>query len=211
MDVLQIERHLALGGSDNPAEILLMFLFRYGQVQGYANIDSSARTSLSQLMVIESEDGGSADMGGVYQVENCVKVFQACWQRLRTRMNQKTNPSHSLLMHIVDARKLEMKRRECNLKASLITKYTQEHLTSSTISSRNQSREKKIESKSIPSRQLVSTNNRQPLTTDDEAEELLAGYNVTTIKNSKTTSSRSRNKKSRKHESSKQRKRLKKC
>jgi hypothetical protein len=71
-------------------------------------------------MVIETEDGGSADMGGVYQVENCVQVFQACWLRLFRKSKQAINPDHSLLIYIVDAQRLENKRRECTLKASLI-------------------------------------------------------------------------------------------
>jgi hypothetical protein len=188
-----IERHLSLGGSDNPAEVLLMFLFRYGGVQGYPGADPHARTRLTQLMVIESEDGGSADMGGVYQVENCVKVFEACFMRLRQRLNQNINPDHSVLWYVINSTMLEKKRRECCLKASLVTKFKKEPRRSSLEDNSNNPRAM-AEPTLFSNRQLSQSNRqtqpqgkRRPspppepeqLDTDDEAEKLIAGYNST--------------------------------
>jgi hypothetical protein len=195
-----IERHLALGGSDNPAEILLMFLFRYGGVQGYPGVDPHARTRLTQLMVIESEDGGSADMGGVYQAENCVRVFEACFMRLRQRLNQNINPDHSLLMHVINSAILERKRRECCLKASLVTKFKKEPRRSSSsigmedkyinpraMAGPNTNMSSNRQTTQQTNRQTQQQGKRRPspppepeqLDTDDEANALMAGYNST--------------------------------
>jgi hypothetical protein len=185
-----IERHLAIGGSDNPAEILLMFLFRYGGVQGHPSVDPHARTKLTQLMVIESEGGGIADMSGVFQVENCVKVFEACFQRLRQRLNQNVNPDHSLLMHVINSAILERKRRECCLKASLVTKFKKEPRRSSIEDNSNT---RVMAEPALFGHRQTQQNNRQTqqqgkrrpspppepeqLDTDDEANQLMAGYN----------------------------------
>ena len=181
----KIERHLALGGSDDPAEILLMFLFRYGQVPGYSHVAASARTCLTQLMVIESGDGeASADMGGVHQVENCIKVFQACFFRLRDKLSQRTNPDHSILTHIIDARKLELKRRQCCLKASLVAKYKrQNHSSMESKSTQKEGTRKCFENNLMTSSsQYHQEEDVTLLDTDDEAEQLMAGYNVMVAK-----------------------------
>ena len=207
-----IERHLALGGSDSPAEILLMFLFRYGGVQGYPGVDPHARTRLTQLMVIESEDGGSADMGGVYQVENCVKVFEACFLRLRKRLSQNVNPDHSMLWYVINSTILERKRRECCLKASLVTKFKKEPRRSSIEDNSNNPRA--MARPTLFSQDKIPQNNRQTqkqgkrrpspppepeqLDTDDEANQLMAGYNSTRKrKNSKSESQKKNQKPSR--------------
>jgi hypothetical protein len=206
------ERHLALGGSDNPAEILLMFLFRYGGVQGYPGVDPHARTRLTQLMVIESEDGGSADMGGVYQVENCVKVFEACFMRLRQRLNQNVNPDHSLLMHVINSSILERKRRECCLKASLVTKFKKEPRRSSiednssnpramagpTLFSHRQTQQSNRQTQQQGKRRPSPPPEPEQLDTDDEANQLMAGYNSNRKrKNSKPESQKKNRKPSR--------------
>jgi hypothetical protein len=201
----QIERHLALGGSDSPGEVLVMFLFRYGNAAGFNNIHHAARTPLSQLKVIESKDGGVADMGNSFQIGNCVTVFEACWQRLRTKLKQQANPEHSILRFIVDAKDLQNKRRSYSQKASHITRYEPpQHLNQRSnsglpsVASRNNAKLLQQQSSSEPrqSRNLnqgnssgLATRNhskllrqQQPmfeprqLDTDEEAEQIIAGY-----------------------------------
>jgi hypothetical protein len=150
-----------------------MFLFRYGGVGGGKKLDKSTWTPLDQLMVIECRDGGSADMGGVYQIENCVKVFHACWQRLRTKLKQSPNPKHSMLRYVVDANELQVRRRMCSRKASIITRFdgpkhypTQEKTTETALPPAACTRSHEATLPSTPVQ----------LNTDDEAEQLKAGY-----------------------------------
>ena len=167
---LKIERHLALGGRDDPAEVFFMFLFRYGAIPGFASIRSSARTQLSQLMVVESGDGGEADMGGVYQVDNCVKVFQACWVQLRAKVKQSFDPSHSILRFIVDSNDLKTKRRIRTQWASQIYQLSKyRHLSPSTGRSSNLMPSKNNSVKTMPT-------SFARLDTDEEASEILAGF-----------------------------------
>jgi len=109
-----IEQHLALGGDDNPAELLYTFFFRYGAVKhSNPKISSLFRTELSQDMVIETQDGGSIDMKSCFQVENCVTVFGTCWRILHKRLSGNFNHNHSILHFIIDAMKLEIGRSKC--------------------------------------------------------------------------------------------------
>lgn len=205
-NLFQIERHLALGGSDNPGEIFFMFLFRYGHVNGFENIISSARTPLSQLMVIESKDGGSADMGGVFQVENCVRVFQECWRLLRSKLKQKVNPKHSILRFIVEADSLQRKRTLCSKKASLIERFATSSIrkqrlyyqidTKMALLQRNGRDSATDSATRLQSRQPEAANTRADFDTDEEAEQINAGYGVTT--KPKDSSKRKLNKNSKK-------------
>jgi hypothetical protein len=112
-------------------------------------------------------------MGGVYQIENCVKVFHACWQRLRTKLKQSPNPKHSMLRYVVDANELQVRRRMCSRKASIITRFdgpkhypTQEKTTETALPPAACTRSHEATLPSTPVQ----------LNTDDEAEQLKAGY-----------------------------------
>ena len=174
---------------------------------------SSSRTPLTQLMVIKSQDGGLADMGGVFQVENCVKVFQACWRLLRNKLKPQvnSNPNHSILRFIVDANDLQNKRKWCSQKASLIARFNgttttttipKHHLnyqngagsntlhattttTVTTISSRNSIKQQngQLEFRMNHGRAEAEAE-EQYLDTDEEAEQIMAGYNVDVVASS---------------------------
>lgn len=130
-----------MGGSDRPSEVLLTFLFRYGGVvHGHDKIDSLSRTRLTQYMAIECKEGfdgpeasSLVDMGGVYQIDNCVSLFEACWFRLYDsllpnlqRNSTTSNNRRSYLMQIIDGSQLDKDRADCIKKASLWTEHCKE-------------------------------------------------------------------------------------
>ena len=119
--LFQIEKHLEIGGEDDAAEILISFLFRYGSIP-----ETAKRSSYSTLMsplnentIVAVQGNGSvkviADMGSVFQLENCIWLFQACYFILRRKLQKPSNdPSHSLLGYIIDARLLRQQRLDCH-------------------------------------------------------------------------------------------------
>ena len=118
--LLQIEKHLELGGEDDAAEILISFLFRYGSFPetGKRSSDSTLRSPLTENTVVTAQGTGrvkvAADMGSVFQLENCIKLFQACYFILRRKLQKPSNdPSHSLLGYIIDAPSLKQQRQDC--------------------------------------------------------------------------------------------------
>ena len=146
-----------MGGSDRPAEVLLTFLFRYGgRIRGHHKMDLVARTRMSQSMVIEcchDTNGGSSslvDMGGVYQMDNCVQLFEECWNRIyeslcwnhqRTAERQQSPKNKdkcrtSYLMQIIDVKKLENERFDCIQKAATWVQHS--HLKGGRTESRHQ-------------------------------------------------------------------------
>mmetsp|Transcript_15607 Transcript_15607/g.39261 ORF Transcript_15607/g.39261 Transcript_15607/m.39261 type:complete len:828 (+) Transcript_15607:139-2622(+) len=113
-----IEQHLDMGGADDPAELLYTFLFRYGGVKHMNNkISSSCRTRLSQDLIVQTSDGGSADLKSCFQIENCISVFENCWQMLQKRLKGNFNQRFSILQYMIDASKLEQRRRQCKTAA----------------------------------------------------------------------------------------------
>ena len=139
-----------MGGDDRPSEVLLTFLFRYGGVvHGHEKIDSHSRTRLTQYMAIECNggfegpvDSSLVDMGGVYQIDNCVSLFEACWFRLydsllpnlqrsgknrhirfRKQEQPTTTSFQSHLMHIIDSNRLYNDREDCINKAQFWTQH----------------------------------------------------------------------------------------
>lgn len=81
-----LQRHLALGGSDRPGEVLLSFLYRYGCCGANRNDATTHQTKLSQHRPVEARDGASADLSNVYKLNDCVHLFRLCWERLWERV-----------------------------------------------------------------------------------------------------------------------------
>jgi hypothetical protein len=78
-----IEQHLSLGGRDEPGEIFLSFLYRYGNV----NPRSATHTKLSQFTPIRTSSGDAeADLSNVFLLDHCVELFGACWLRMHSRI-----------------------------------------------------------------------------------------------------------------------------
>jgi len=119
----KIEQHLSLGGQDYAAEVLLTFLFRYGRVPDAirGRLDPRVRTDLGQDTVVTTDGSGvakgMADMSSVFQLENSIRVFQACYFVLRRKLQKpSSDPLHSILGYLVDAQSLKSERAECRRK-----------------------------------------------------------------------------------------------
>jgi hypothetical protein len=113
---------MQLGGNDSAAEILVTFLFRYGNMNLKLNgSGTNLMTQLTQRTVIETRGQGfakgMADMGGVYQLDNCIQVFQACFFKLRDKLQRaSTDAAHSILGYIIDSQWLRNERQKCQQK-----------------------------------------------------------------------------------------------
>jgi hypothetical protein len=119
-----IQHHLKLGGCDRPGEILLSFLFRYGRVRGH-NVTDRARTQLRQDMPVQYTASCSADLSNVFHLDHCVHLFRRCWERLWKYVGgggvwkrDHNKVSDGVLMYLIDADQLHLKRQECARKAS---------------------------------------------------------------------------------------------
>ena len=84
-----MERHLSLGGSDRPGEIILSFLFRYGMSSGSVAPRGKQQrhqqrhfTTLKQSMPLDGPNGGCADLSNVFRLDDCIELFQQCFYRL---------------------------------------------------------------------------------------------------------------------------------
>ena len=89
-----IQRHLQLGGADQPGEILLSFLFRYGgsSTGDHCVHPDKVKTQLSQDVMVKCHDTGcDADMSNVFLVDECCHLFASIWKRLWKRM-RRTKP-----------------------------------------------------------------------------------------------------------------------
>ena len=88
-----IQRHLSLGGVDDPGHVLLSFLFRYGgPATGDHCVDPvHTKTWLGQQSLITCGDTGCvAELKHVTLLRQCRHLFAAVWKRLWTRMRQTT-------------------------------------------------------------------------------------------------------------------------
>jgi hypothetical protein len=104
-----IERHLANGGTDRPAEILVSLLVRYGLngTDGYTIGD--ATTNLEQIKnrndVLRC-DGGLVELTPVFRLSDCVDMFRECYERLEDCCIMNADPGEdnvsSFLGSIVD-------------------------------------------------------------------------------------------------------------
>ena len=112
-----MERHLALGGSDRPGEIVLSFLYRYGMSasrRGYRN--QRHCTALSQHVPLEGPDAGSADLSNVFRLDECIELFRQCWERLWDKVGSCSNASdssrqQSFLADLISADRLGRERK----------------------------------------------------------------------------------------------------
>jgi len=108
-----IQQHLANGGSVTPSEILMTFLYRYGDIRSsYGNVNPNARTNLMRAVSVHCHDGGVVEVSQVFQIENCITVFKACWVRLLQVLTGSTTTC--LLRYVVDARRLQQRRDASN-------------------------------------------------------------------------------------------------
>lgn len=200
----QIEQHLEVGGQDNAAEVLITFLFRYGHIPDTTRgkLDDRIRTNLTQATIIQTHGQGAAkgtaDMTSVFQLESCIRVFQASYFILRRKLQKpNSDPSHSLLGYLVDSQWLRGERAEFHRKIPQ-QKSTHQRFSggSSPIPARlpsnwrsNERPRNTLESaagrKSWDNTQKKPQSPEKPtvsLDTDEEAEQLIASYGIKTDK-----------------------------
>ena len=125
--IYQIEKHLSEGGLDRPSEVLLSFLYRYGDVKGFdRSVNRDKVTKISQQTVLFS-DGGEADLAPVYKIDQIVQLFGMCFLRLLRRVVESNtldlNDSEecsddrvSLLNSIINGSEIQYERKKCYLK-----------------------------------------------------------------------------------------------
>jgi len=173
MVAYHLHRHLSLGGSDRPGEILLSFLFRFGHVKGH-NVDELARTELSQDLPLQEDDGSSADLANVFQLEQCIHLFHCCWARLWRWMRPigKHDEHKSLLADVVDASRLHLERQKCIQKAETSVDKLK-------LSTNNAESRKRLLQQNAPGRVLNSRSRSFPA--EMTAAQLMAGYSVDSL------------------------------
>ena len=77
-----IAKHVELGGRDDPGEIFLSFVFRYGDSVGHHHTHRETRCFLSKDDVISCRHGGKADLSNVFLIKECRGLFGSLWKRL---------------------------------------------------------------------------------------------------------------------------------
>ena len=112
-----IAKHVELGGMDDPGEIFLSFLFRYGESVGHHHTHRDTRTFVSQDDVISCNDGGKADLSNVFLIKDCRSLFGSLWRRLWgcLRKTGKSvtadSPRTSFLAEVIHTTLLDHKRQ----------------------------------------------------------------------------------------------------
>jgi hypothetical protein len=165
----QLERHLAIGGRDRPAEALLSFLFRFGNIGNCSKISVHTQTLIGKRSIVKC-DHGVAELEPVFKIEHCCEMFQACWNRLSSylRSNVREQNSFSYLGGLVFVDLLKQEREAHLSKAASLHQYTLTHKNHSWIPFLGNARRIVKE----------ATRKRKRADEDATAEELMAGYGV---------------------------------
>lgn len=119
-------------------------------------------------MTIHTEDGGSADMKSCFQIENCVTIFESCFQMLRKRLKGNFNQKFSVLQYMIDAEKLRQARNQC--------KTTVEHKLRHVLDGRIPNGRSFLNSPPVSSIPGLPREEKKDITGDQEARELIKGH-----------------------------------
>jgi hypothetical protein len=129
-----MERHLSLGGSDRPGEIILSFLFRYGKSPSCSSSIAEPRgkqrhhqrhfTALKQSVPLDGPNGGCADLSNVFRLDACIDLFRQCFDRLWDKIVWMGRHDHgrgeiSLLADLICPDRLERERSLARQAAAL--------------------------------------------------------------------------------------------
>ena len=188
---MQLDQHVALGGSDRPSEVFASFLYRYGEIKGFRpQCHIKAATKLDQEVTLTSFDNGHADLSPVFHIAHCTEVFELCFWRLIQRLqnqNAKGNSS-SFLGSMINCTKLDVERRNSLAKADRVRDMKTKKKRGSPFIGRNHPG--KVGNKPRKIGHVFSSNGKSssassataqdhaPGGTDDEADKLMAGYGV---------------------------------
>ena len=169
MIAFHIEQHLRDGGTDNPTELLLGFLHRYGR----------RKTDVIDRPFVSCQQG-DADLSGVYRIELCVELFNLTYEKLRSCLVTKNiegrKEKMSILAQIVDSARLHKEREGFIAKAKLIRFYDTKG-GNSQASSQKDSRKavKSNEKKRKASKKILEEEEDDA---DVEADRLIRGYKL---------------------------------
>ena len=201
-----LDQHIALGGADRPAEVFASFLYRYGAIKGYRQrCHQNSVTTLGQTTTLTSHDNGHADMMPVFHLSHCVKVFERCFWRLMQRFQRlgslssqkRSGSGPSLLGNLVNCTKLSLERKSCLSKAERVRDMSMSkpfigrnhpgkvnagrkigHVFSKEGRSFNAGVASPASASGRTTPQRRGNGAREPSDTDEEAEQLMAGYGV---------------------------------
>jgi len=174
-----IQQHLELGGSDDPGEVFLSLVFRYGSAPGDQSIAEKARTQLFQDSKIQCEDGFEADLSNVYKITECCHLFDSVWKRLwgRVRNTGRSVGAHegvirtSLLAELIHVDRLTSERQQSLRMASAERRVNNPYRQTTTTMARPNSKPKPP-----PSQPKSNRNNKRPM--DKTAAQIAAGYGI---------------------------------
>lgn len=128
-----LQRHIQLGGQDRPSEVLLTFLYRFGNKK-----ESEYTTPLSRELVIPihtpstkvktlENAEGFADLSSIFKIDTCVALFQKSYDKLQKQVGlvgaaakKKPVESFSLLSCVVDVDVLKYHRTSLKNSASYV-------------------------------------------------------------------------------------------
>ena len=112
-----IAKHLELGGRDDPGEVFLSFVFRYGDSVGQNHMHRDTRTLISKDDIVSCGNGGKADLSNVFLIKDCRNLFGSLWNRLwgclrkSGRRASSDTPTASLLAELIHTTWLDHSRQ----------------------------------------------------------------------------------------------------
>jgi len=179
-----IERHLALGGSDRPGEIVLSFLYRYGMSGSQREGSKLHCTPLSKDVPLQGPNGASADLSNVFQLDACIELFRLCWERLWGRVISAKQPGKnnaSLLAEVICSPRLAQERRLARekLRASVgRLRQLQQQPSTTMLAAASRSSDPQAKRSSSNNAAAPTAKNKQPAPAREDlsAEQIAAGY-----------------------------------
>lgn len=81
MVAYHLEKHLSIGGRDQPSEVLLLFWFRFAQPFWEKPGNKAMTTSITMDTCLVTRDGAEADFSNVFLLDHVLQLFQLCWER----------------------------------------------------------------------------------------------------------------------------------
>lgn len=120
-----MDKHISLGGKDTPAEVLISFFYRFGDVSEYKikGVNNEAFTKLTQQTILFS-NGGEADLSPVFKINECAKLFGLCFERLMERLVLRSEGKNvSFLSAFIDTTRLPKERNLSLRKSELLSTY----------------------------------------------------------------------------------------
>lgn len=178
-----IAKHVELGGRDDPGEIFLSFVFRYGDSVSHLHAHRETRTRIAKDDVISCGNGGNADLSNVFLIKECRGLFGSLWKRLWGLLRKtgkavsNDTPQVSFLTEVIHTTWLDHSRQTNISKANMFLKEREKQ--DAKKSNRNPIAKRKVG----PSIASAGRQNR-----DLTEEELVESYYCRSLKKARTNS-----------------------